>query len=194
LRAALLLEHERRHLFEVLAHVFGDGAETDRGEKVDREARVARVVERENVAEVGLERLVLEPFDDVLEAHAFDHLLEHDLDKDTRRRGRVVLVHLDRVEHRPRDGVGHHEVAKEARNVAQPVRLVAVDRRVVVDEALLVRVGPDLVDLAEPFAHQAVELAKGPLLRATLDDHVAQLGLRAWPRQQASVIVRARRP
>jgi hypothetical protein len=38
-------------------------------------------------------------------------------------------------------------------------------------------VGPNTVKLAEPLADQAVEVRVRPLLRATLDNHVAQLDL-----------------
>lgn len=44
-------------------------------------------------------------------------------------------------------------MTKESRNVAKPVRLVPMDRVVVRLEALLVRVRPDHVELAEPLAH-----------------------------------------
>lgn len=50
-----------------------------------------------------------------------------------------------------------------------------MDGVVVVAETLLKGLRPLAMQLAEALAHVAVKLAVGSLLRATLDDHVAEL-------------------
>lgn len=85
----------------MLPHLLRDGSEANTGEEVDREARVLGVVHREDVAEVVAQTGVGEPLGELLEAHSLRHLLEKDLDKDTRGRCRVVFVHLDCVEDEP---------------------------------------------------------------------------------------------
>ncbi|GJC95161.1 hypothetical protein ColKHC_03987 [Colletotrichum higginsianum] len=71
----------------------------------------------------------------------------------------------------PADGVAREQVREEARNIAKPIRLVAMDLTVVVGERLLKQAGPQPVQLGEALANQAVELGKGLLLRADLDNH-----------------------
>lgn len=66
---------------------------------------------------------------------------------------------------------------EESCNVPQSIRLVPVDRIVIVPETLLEGLRPLAVKLAEPLTHVAVELAVGAFLRTTLDDHVAQLNI-----------------
>ena len=163
----------------MLAHTLRDDAGADTGEKVDREPRVFRVAEREHVGIRVLHRRLIEPLGKHLEAQVRLQLREQDLDEDARRGGGVVLGHVHRLEARPADAVRGEQCAKEARNVAQPVRLVPVDGVVVVPETLLVQPGPRPAQLAEPLADVAVEFRVGTLLRAALDHHVAHLDLEA---------------
>jgi hypothetical protein len=65
-------------------------------------------------------------------------------------------------------------VTEESSNVAEFVRVFSVDRCVeLVEEFFKCRL-PDLVELAEPFSHETVELGEGPFLRTTPHDHLAE--------------------
>ena len=103
----------------------------------------------------------------------------------------------------PRDGVGEEEVAEYPGHVAELSDLQTVHRGVTVCENVLKRLHVDLVHLAQPvfirkhlfiknsidfliphktskfvpLSHESKELFIGPLLRATIDNHVAQLRL-----------------
>jgi hypothetical protein len=68
-------------------------------------------------------------------------------------------------------------VPEKAPDIAQLVGLVPVDRVVVFAKGFLETIGPDTIQLAEPFTDQAVKVGVGAFLRATLDNHVAQLNL-----------------
>ena len=67
----------------------------------------------------------------MVDPHLLDHLLHHDLDEDSGRRRRFLLIHVNHVEHCPGDTVRCEEVAKESTDVSQLVGLVSVDRVVV---------------------------------------------------------------
>ena len=62
---------------------------------------------------------------------------------------------------------------EEADDVEQPVCVIAMDGSVVVTECLLEAFVPHAVELAEPFADEAVEGRIRPFLGATLNNHVA---------------------
>ena len=66
---------------------------------------------------------------------------------------------------------------EEACDVAQPVRLIAMDGSVVVTERLFEALVPNPVEFAESLADKTVECGIGAFLGATLDDHVAKLDL-----------------
>lgn len=79
----------------------------------------------------------------------------------------------------PANGVRAEHVAEESGNVAQLVRVVAVDGVVVLCECLLKEVGPEPVDLGKSLGNETVELGVRLLLRTALDDHGGHLGLHA---------------
>lgn len=58
-----------RHVLEIFAHAFGNGAHADAGEVVDGEACVAWVVRGEETFEAWLEHFVLETLLEFLHAH-----------------------------------------------------------------------------------------------------------------------------
>jgi len=68
-------------------------------------------------------------------------------------------------------------VTKKLGDDAKSVGFEAVDCLVVLDERLFKQLGPEPIQLAKSLADAAVELFKGPLLRATFDDHGWQLRL-----------------
>ena len=137
----------------MFTHVFGNSAQSDTREEIDREPRVLWVINREDVGQERLKLILLEPLLEFDQTHSFDNLLKHDLDEDTTRTRRVVFVHLDRFHHGPRNGVRHQQVSEEPRNVAKFVRVFSVDRRVEFVEELFERDLPHLVQLAESFSH-----------------------------------------
>jgi len=163
----------------MFSHVLGDDTKPDTGEVVDREPRVLRVVHGEHGSIIVLHRHILEPLPKLLQPHLLHNLLHENLDEDTTRRRRVILVHLDHGEHRPRDGIACEEVSKEPGDVAKPVGLVAMDRLVVRRVGLFEVFAPHPVELAEAFADEAIEVGVGPFLRATFNDHVAEFNLLA---------------
>jgi len=82
------------------------------------------------------------------------------------------------VEDCPRDRIGGKEMTEEPTDIPELVGLVSMYGVVVFLESFLKVVGPDSVELAKPLANQTVEVGIGSFLRATLDDHIAQLNLR----------------
>ena len=77
----------------------------------------------------------------------------------------------------PRNGVGVEQVREEAADVAQLVRLQAVDGRVLLLEDLLQRRHVLAVDHAEALREESEELLVRALLPTTVEHHVAQLHL-----------------
>ena len=69
-----------------------------------------------------------------MKAKEFRELLKENLDEDTRRRRRLLLVQPDVRDARPRDGVSVEEVGKELRNVAQLIGLVTVNGLILLSE------------------------------------------------------------
>lgn len=174
----------------MLSHRFGQGAHLDRspvtGEKIspvfdiidsrlllDGKTSVPRIVQRKHLLVVNLHGRLRKAFLEHGQAQDGEHFLKEDLDKDAAGRRRVVFCELDDAEGGPRDRIGTQEMAKEAANVAEAVRLVSMDSRVVLLERRFKSLGPDLVELGEALANRAVKLGIGPLLRTTLDYHVA---------------------
>lgn len=178
-------------VFEVLAHVLGQHAHADRGEVVDGETGVLRIVLGEEPLPVLLQARLAEAFGERLEAELLLDLLKEDLDKDSRAAGRVLFVHVDDGERGPAHTVGRIEVTEEARDVAEAVGLVSMDGVVVVAEALFEVVGPLAMELAEALAHVAVELAVGALLGAALYDHVAKLNVLTFGNLELEELVHA---
>lgn len=175
----------------MLSHALGKSSEPDARKEVDAESRVlGAVLDGQHVGVVLLHRGLLEALDELLESEDFLHLLEEDLDKDTGRRGRVVFVHVDDIEAGPADRVRRQEMTKEASNVAQPVRLVAMDAVVVGAEAFFEEARPLPSQLAHALPNVTVKSAEGTLLRAALDDHVAELDFLALGDLELEELVR----
>jgi hypothetical protein len=163
---------------QMLPHLLRDRTQPDGRKVVDREPRVLRVVDREHVLVRALHGRLPEPRRQLLDSQLLRHLLQEDLDKDSARTRRLLLVHVNDVEDAPGDAVRREEVAEEAADVPEPVRLVSVNGLVVVGKSELEGFAPDPVDLAEALADKAVERGVGSFLRATLDDHVGELDLK----------------
>lgn len=134
---------------------------------------------------------LLETLSELLEAKLLLHLLKHDLDKDSRTACGIFLVHVDDRHGCPADTVSRKEVAKKPGNVSQSICLVAMDGIVVVTKTLRKCIGPFPMQLAEAFAHVAVEFAVGTLLRATFDNHVAELNVLAFRHLKFEQLVHA---
>lgn len=86
---------------EVLSHLFGDLAHTDRGKVVDRESGILGVVHGEHAGKRGFEVGDAESFGNTVDTHLFDHFLKHNLNKDTAGRGGLFLVHMNDVKNCP---------------------------------------------------------------------------------------------
>lgn len=98
-------------------------------------------------------------------------VLEQNLDKNTAAGCRFLLVHMDDRQDVPANCISAYHVAEEPSNVAQSIRLIPMDCVVVFGKSSFIQVGPQTVNLGEPFTNQSVELGVRTLLRATLDDH-----------------------
>ena len=77
------------------AEVFGDGAEADTGEEVDREAGVPWVIGWENAVVMLGHGLVAEARLQLLEADLFYDGFEEDFDEDARAAGCILFVEID---------------------------------------------------------------------------------------------------
>ena len=71
----------------------------------------------------------------------------------------------------PANAPGAQEVAEESRDIAQPVRLISVDRVVVFGKGLFEKLRPKSVEFGEAFADEAVEFRECALLRAAFNHH-----------------------
>ena len=113
------------------------------------------------------------------QSKVLSEILKENLDEDTTARCRFVFVHVDDRHDVPAKGISAEQVAKEASNVAKPVRFVSVDGVVVFGKRSLKQVRPETVDLGKSLSNKTVELGVCALLRATLDDHRWKLWLQA---------------
>lgn len=104
-------------------------------------------------------------------------ILEENLDKNPAAGCRFLLVHMDNRHDVPANRIGADHVAEEPRDVAQSIGLIPMDCVVVFGKSSLEQVGPQTVDLREPFANEPIELRVRSLLRATLDNHGRQFVL-----------------
>lgn len=121
----------------MLSHVLGENTQADRGEVVDRETRAFGVVFGEEALPGFLKTGLLETFCKHLEAELLLHLLEQDLDEDSRATGGILLVHMHDRERCPADAISGEEMAEEASDIAEAVGFVPVNDIVVIAETLL---------------------------------------------------------
>ena len=142
---------------EVLAHAFCQYTQADTCEVIDGESGVFRNIHREHASTCMLDLRVSEPLREHFQPHTLHHFLHHDLDKDTTATRCVVFVDLDAFQRHPGNCIASHEMAEEARDVAQAVRLVSVDCGIVVVKCLLERIRPYAIQLAEALANKPVE-------------------------------------
>lgn len=163
----------------MFTHILRQNTKADTGEVVDGETRVAWVVHREESLETGSKDLIRHLRSQLRQPKMLSEILEENFDKDTTARCRLLLIHMDDRHHMPANRVSAEHVAKEAGNVAKPVRLVPMDRIIVFGERSLKQVRPETIYLGKPFSNQPVELRVCALLRATLDDHGWKLWLQA---------------
>lgn len=149
------------------------------GEEVDGEPRVPGVVQWEHPIPIGLLlSRISEPFCHLLQSQDLLDLLQNDLQEDTATTGRIVLVQLDHFKDGPAYGIGGQLVSEETANVSETVGLVSMDGIVIGLEGLFETFSPGRIRLVtESLSHQTVELGVGSLLRATLDNHVAEFDL-----------------
>lgn len=180
-----------RHHLQIISELIRQSTQTDGRKEVDGESRVARVVPREESAEVRLKSRVLKSGVELLDSHEFGEFLEQDFDEDSTGAGRVVLVQLDALEDVPSDGVRIEKVREELADVPEPVGVQSVRCVVNVLEDLLELLRVDFVDGAEALGQQAVELLVGSLLGAAVEEHVAQLALLARLQLHPHQLVRA---
>lgn len=173
----MLGRKEFRRVLQVCPHLLCQLAETDRGEVVDGETRVLRVVHWEHARKGRSQVGNLEPLDHSVHTHLLHHLLHDYLDEDSGRGRCLLFVHVDDVEYRPGDSVRGEQVTEESTNVSQFVRLVPMDRVEVLGEGLLEIVRPDPVQFTKSLSDQSVEIVIGAFLRTTLDYHVAHFDL-----------------
>jgi hypothetical protein len=136
----------------MLAHAFRQLAHADARKVVDGEARVARVVCREDAGEALLQLLRIQLRPQLRHAQRLGQVLKEDLDEDAAAGRRVLFVQAHDREHVPAQPVRAEHVPKEAGNVAQPVRLVAVDGLVVLGEGSFEEFGPQPVQLGKALA------------------------------------------
>ena len=66
---------------------------------------------------------------------------------------------------------------EEPRDIPKTICFVPVDGLVVLAERLLEAIEPNAIQSAEALSDEPVECRVRPLLRATLDDHLAELNL-----------------
>lgn len=83
-------------------------------------------------------------------------------------------------------------MTKETTDISEFVGLVSMDSFVVFPERLLEAVGPDSVQLAESFSDKTVKVGIGAFLRATFDNHVAQLDLESESARK--VVLKSKKP
>ena len=157
----------------MLAKRIREAAQADRGEKIDGEARVPRILAREEAREDVGHVLVVEPVPERRETQVLREFLAEDLDEDPRRRRRLLLVESYVFEARPGQRVRLQQVREELGHVPQLVCLETVDHRVLLLERLVEGLLPGLGHDAEPLPEQAVVAQVCSLLRAALDQHVA---------------------
>lgn len=142
----------------MLTHIFSDRAKTNTGEVVYGESSILRIIHGEHATTTPADFFVPEPLRDSFQAHSFAHLVEHDLDEDTATGSGVVLSQLDTLQHSPRDRVCAEEMAEEAGDVPQTVRLVSMNGGVVFGECTFEAFVPNSVQLAETFANETIEI------------------------------------
>lgn len=160
----------------MFTHVFCQNTKTDTSEVVDGEPCVAWVVQREEAFKTGSEDLIRHLRPQLGQSKMLSQVLEENLDKDTTTRCRLFFVHVYDRHYMPANCISAEHVAEEAGNVAKPIRLVPMDRVIVLGECSLKQVRPETIYLGKPFSNQSVELRVRALLRATLNDH----GWKLW--------------
>lgn len=88
-------------ILQVLAHFLSEAAESDGGEEIDRETRVARVIERKNSLKVRLHVLVLQARIQFGKSHKLCELLKENFDEDARGTRRVAFVEAYMLQNGP---------------------------------------------------------------------------------------------
>jgi hypothetical protein len=159
------------------SHVLGKHTQSDRGKVVDGESRVLRVVFGEDTRQCRLQVRFLEPRSHLFDSHLLHDFLHEDLDEDSARRRRFLLVHVDEVKDSPRYSIGSQEMAEESTDIPQFVGFVTMNGVVVFGKSLLEVVTPHSTDFAESFTDEAVKLGVRSLLRTTFNNHVTELNL-----------------
>lgn len=167
-------------MLQKLAQLIRQPAEPDRGEVIDRKARIFRIVSWKQARKWFLQRWIFQPSVQLEQAHVLGELLEQNLDEYAARAGGVLFVQTNALQHIPADGVGKQQVCEEFTHIAQPVRIQSMRRGVRVVKDLLERGDVDLVYHAESLRQQTVKLFVRPLLGTAVEEHVAQLLFLPW--------------
>jgi hypothetical protein len=178
LRQRLRLHARRQQLGRVLqvrAQLVREPAQADLGEEVDGNARVFRRVRREDAGKGHPHTRVVEAIAQHDEAQRLAQLLHQHLEEYARRRGGVSLGEADARQTRPRQRVRVQQVREEQGHVADFVGLEAVDCRILLPECGVEGLLVHAIHHAEALPHEAVVALVRPLVRAALNEHVAQL-------------------
>lgn len=160
----MLRRQQSRRVRKERPHILRDFTHPDGRKVIDGKPRILGIVHRKQPRECRSKIRDAEPLDDFGVAHLLNHFRHHDLDKDTRGRGRFVLVHMDDVEDRPGDSVRCDQVAEEPTDITELVGFVSMDGLVVLCESFLEGFCPDPVELAEAFTDETVKVGVGAFL------------------------------
>jgi hypothetical protein len=121
----------------MFTHLLCERTHTNTGKVVDGESGVARVVQWEEPVKAGSKDRIGQAFFELGDSHMLGEILEQNLDENTAARGGFFFIQVNQRKHMPTNCIVTEDVAKEASNVAQSVRFVAMDGLVVFGERLL---------------------------------------------------------
>lgn len=162
---------------QVLTHLFRKSAEANTCEIVDREPGVFWILQWEHAARKHFHFRIRKAFFHGRKSHSLCNFLEHDFDENSAGASCILFIDLHRLQNSPGYCVVRDKVSKETRNVTKTVRLVAMDRVVVIVECFLKALIPHSIKFAEALTDQAIEYRIRALLRAALDQHIDELDL-----------------
>jgi len=100
-----LLRQQFGCVLQMLSESIRKPSETNRSEKVDGEACIARIIGREETTKDVLHDWVGKSLSKLGKAERFGKLLGENFDENTRRRGRVIFVEFDVLQASPRQGI-----------------------------------------------------------------------------------------
>lgn len=161
----------------MLAHALRERTQLDCREKIDGEARVLGVISGHETAERIGEGGIVATANELCQPHTLGQVLKENLDEHATATGGLLLVQMNVLENNPVKRIRVEQVRKQARHIADLVRIQAVHNVVLHAKQLLKRLLVNLVEPAESLGKQAEELDERALLAAALNNHAAYLGL-----------------